>query len=72
MKRFFDFFGSFFVYRSPKTYEGFARFLEMLPSKELKALAETQAHYSKKRLVQIYLLKNNYDNNFNNSKIQNK
>tara|TARA_R100001510_G_C7649526_1_gene206952 strand:+ start:1998 stop:2216 length:219 start_codon:yes stop_codon:yes gene_type:complete len=72
MKRFFDFIGSFFVYRSPKPYEGFARFLEMLPSRELKALAETKAHYSKKRLVQIYLLKNNYDDNFNNSKIQTK
>ena len=72
MKRFFDFIGSFFVYRSPKPYEGFARFLETLPSKKLKFLADTQAHYSKKRLVQIYLLKNNYDNNFNNSKIQTK
>jgi|TARA_E500000305_G_scaffold72512_1_gene58416 predicted glycosyltransferase involved in capsule biosynthesis len=72
MKRFFDFIGSFFVYKSPEPYQGFARFLETLPSRELKALAETQAHYSKKRLVQIYLLKNNYDNKFNNSKIQTK
>tara|TARA_B100001029_G_C14658992_1_gene233390 strand:- start:157 stop:348 length:192 start_codon:yes stop_codon:yes gene_type:complete len=59
MKRFLDFLGSPFVYRSPKPYEGFARFLEMLPSKQLKALAETQAHYSKKKLVQLYLSKNN-------------
>ena len=72
MKRFFDFIGSFFVYKSPAPYQGFARFLETLPSKKLKFLADTQAHYSKKRLVQIYLLKNNYDNNFNNSKIQTK
>ena len=54
--------GSFFVYRSPKPYQGFARFLETLPSRELKLLAETQAHYSKKRLVQIYLQKNNGGN----------
>tara|TARA_Y100001968_G_C18950518_1_gene523007 strand:- start:197 stop:388 length:192 start_codon:yes stop_codon:yes gene_type:complete len=59
MKRLLDFLGSPFVYRSPKPYEGFARFLEMLPSKQLKALAETQAHYSKKKLVQLYLSKNN-------------
>ena len=59
MKRFLDFLGSPFVYRSPKPYEGFARFLEMLPSKQLKALAETQAPYSKKKLVQLYLSKNN-------------
>ena len=51
--------GSFFVYRSPEPYQGFARFLETLPSRELKSLAETQAHYSKKRLVQLYLQKNN-------------
>tara|TARA_Y100001938_G_scaffold32786_1_gene44892 strand:+ start:988 stop:1179 length:192 start_codon:yes stop_codon:yes gene_type:complete len=59
MKRLLDFLGSPFVYRSPKPYEGFARFLEMLPSRELKSLAETQAHYSKKKLVQLYLSKNN-------------
>ena len=52
--------GSFFVYRSPKPYQGFARFLEELPSRQLKSLAETQAHYSKKKLVQLYLLKNIY------------
>ena len=59
MKKLLDFLGSPFVYRSPKPYEGFAKFLEMLPSKQLKALAETQAHYSKKKLVQLYLSKNN-------------
>ena len=58
----FDWLGSFFVYRSPKPYQGFARFLETLPSRELRSLAETQAHYSKKRLVQIYLQKNNGSN----------
>ena len=69
MKRFFDFIGSFFVYRSPKPYEGFAKFLEMLPSKQLKFLAGTKAHYSKKKLVQLYLLKSNYDDHFNRTKI---
>jgi len=50
--------GSFFVYRSPKPYQGFARFLETLPSRKLRALADTTTHYSKKKLVQIYLQKN--------------
>ena len=50
--------GSFFVYRSPKPNQGFARFLETLPSRKLRALADTTAHYSKKKLVQIYLQKN--------------
>ena len=53
-----DWLGSFFVYRSPKPYQGFARFLEYLPSKQLRRLAETAAHCSKKKLVQIYLQKN--------------
>jgi len=50
--------GSGFVYRSPKPNEGFARFLETLPSRKLRALADTTTHYSKKKLVQIYLQKN--------------
>ena len=57
-----DWLGSSFVYRSPKPYQGFARFLETLPSRELKLLAETQAHYRKNRRVQIYLQKNNGGN----------
>ena len=50
--------GSGFVYRSPKPNEGFVRFLETLPSRKLRALADTTAHCSKKKLVQIYLQKN--------------
>ena len=50
--------GSGFVYKSPKPYEGFARFLIDLPSKELRSLAESNAHCSKKKLVQLYLQKN--------------
>ena len=53
-----DWIGSFFVYRSPNPNEGFARFLETLPSRKLRALADTTTHYSKKKLVQIYLQKN--------------
>ena len=57
-----DWLGSFFVYRSPKPYQGFARFLEALTARELRSLAGTTAHYSKKKLVQIYLQKNNASN----------
>tara|TARA_R100000664_G_C2743229_1_gene131443 strand:- start:368 stop:568 length:201 start_codon:yes stop_codon:yes gene_type:complete len=54
-----DWVGSFFVYKSPKPYQGFARFLETLTAKELRALAGTTTHHSKKKLVQIYLKRNN-------------
>ena len=47
-----------FVYKSPKPYDGFKRFLVDLPSRKLRALADTTAHYSKKRLVELYLQKN--------------
>jgi hypothetical protein len=60
MKKLFDFIGSGFVYKSPKPYDGFKRFLSDLPSKQLRSLAETNAHCSKKKLVDLYLLKNNY------------
>ena len=50
--------GSGFVYKSPKPYDGFKRFLLDLPSRELRLLADTNAHYSKKKLVEIYLQKN--------------
>ena len=53
-----DWFGSFFIYKSPEPYQGFARFLETLPSRELRALADTTAHYSKKKLIQNYFRKN--------------
>ena len=54
-----DWIGSGFVYKSPKPYEGFARFLIDLPSKQLRSLAESNAHCSKKKLVQLYLQRNN-------------
>jgi len=59
---FLDWLGSFFVYRSPKPYQGFARFLETRTARELRLLAGTTTHYSKKKLVQIYLQKNNVSN----------
>ena len=55
---FLDWLGSGFVYKSPKPYDGFKRFLLDLPSRELRLLADTNAHYSKKKLVEIYLQKN--------------
>ena len=58
MKRFLNFLGSGFVYKSPKPYDGFARFLLDLPSKQLRSLADSNAHCSKKKLVEIYLQKN--------------
>ena len=53
-----DWLGSGFVYKSPKPYDGFARFLIDLPSKQLRLLADTNAHCSKKKLVENYLQKN--------------
>jgi len=53
-----DWIGSGFVYKSPKPYDGFKRFLLDLPTRELKSLAETRAHYSKKKLIELYLQKN--------------
>jgi len=50
--------GSGFVYKSPKPYNGFKRFLLDLPSRELRSLAESKAHCTKKKLVQLYLQKN--------------
>ena len=59
MKHFFNFIGSGFVYKSPKPYDGFKRFLLDLPSRELRSLAESNAHCSKKKLVKLYLQRNN-------------
>jgi len=53
-----DWIGSGFVYKSPKPYDGFKRFLLDLPSRKLRSLADTNAHYSKKKLVELYLQKN--------------
>ena len=59
MIKLLDAIGSLFIYKSPKPYEGFARFLVNLPSRQLRSLAETKAHCSKKKLVQLYLQRNN-------------
>jgi len=50
--------GSGFVYKSPKPYDGFKRFLLDLPSSQLRFLADSRAHKSKKKLVELYLQKN--------------
>jgi len=54
---FFNWLGSFFVYRSPKPNEGFRRFLLTLPSRKLRVLAGTTTHHSKKKLIEIYFKK---------------
>jgi hypothetical protein len=59
MRKLLDAIGSLFVYKSPKPYEGFARFLIDLPSKQLRSLADSNAHCSKKKLVKLYLERNN-------------
>ena len=59
MRKLLDAIGSLFIYKSPKPYEGFARFLVNLPSRQLRSLAETNAHCSKKKLVKLYLERNN-------------
>ena len=61
MKKLLDFIGSGFVYKSPPPKQGFINFLQTLPTRKLKLIADTNAHYSKKKLVDLYLLKNNYD-----------
>ena len=50
-----DFIGSFFVYRSPQPMDGYRRFLMDLPSRKLKALAGTQTHSSKAKLVEMII-----------------
>ena len=52
-----DWIGSFFVYKSPAPIDGFRHNLELLPSKQLKQLAGTKTHYSKKKLVQLIMQK---------------
>ena len=43
--------GGLFVNRSPEPRQGYARFLETLPSRKLRHLAGTNAHWAKKKLV---------------------
>jgi len=55
MKRLLDLLGSPFVYRSPEPFQGFISFLYTLPNSKLKILAGTKTHYSKKKLIELYL-----------------
>ena len=60
--------GSFFVYKSPPSEEGFINFLKKVPNRHLKVLAGTNSNYSKKRLIQMYLEKKaNENKNFTRS-----
>ena len=47
--------GSLFVYRSPDHLSGYYRFLQPLPSRQLRKLAGTRSHISKKKLIDIIL-----------------
>jgi len=58
MKRILDAIGSLFVYRSPEEREGFKRFLLTLPTRKLKILTGSKAHYSKKKFVELYFEQN--------------
>tara|TARA_R100000008_G_C3539589_1_gene144016 strand:+ start:472 stop:669 length:198 start_codon:yes stop_codon:yes gene_type:complete len=55
MKNLLDAIGSFFVYTSPEPYDGYARFLRDLTSKELQKLAGTPSHYSKTILINMII-----------------
>ena len=55
MKALLTLIGSLFVYKSPDPIDGFRHNLELLPSKQLKQLAGTKTHYSKKKLVQLIM-----------------
>jgi len=51
--------GALFVYRSPKSGEGFASFLRYLPNRKLRELAGTTSHYDKTRLIHMILSNKN-------------
>ncbi len=55
LRKFLDLIGSLFVYTSPPPHSGYARFLLDLPTRKLKALAGTNSHYSKQKLVDMIL-----------------
>ena len=47
--------GSLFVYKSPEHLSGYYRFLQPLPSRQLRKLEGTRSHLSKKKLIGIIL-----------------
>ena len=47
--------GGLFVYRSPKPLQGYYNMLLQLPSRKLRALAGTNAHCKKTKLVDMIL-----------------
>ena len=48
-----DAIGSLFVYKSPQPFDGYARFLRDLTSRNLQRLAGTRTHYSKTILINM-------------------
>ena len=55
MKRLLDKIGGLFVYRSPEPFQGYYNMLLQLPSRKLRALAGTNAHCKKTKLVDMIL-----------------
>ena len=50
-----DAIGSLFVYKSPQPFDGYARFLRDLTSRNLQRLAGTRTHYSKTILINMIM-----------------
>ena len=55
MKWVLDKIGGLFVYRSPEPLQGYYNMLLQLPSRKLRALAGTNAHCKKTKLVDMIL-----------------
>ncbi len=55
MKKILNFFGSFFVYRSPEPLEGYAWGLKSYPNWYLKGLAGTKKDLNKTELIKIII-----------------
>ena len=55
MKNMLDLLGGLFVYKSPAPFDGYARFLRELTSKQLQKLAGTPSHYSKTILINMII-----------------
>ena len=49
--------GSLFVYRSPNHFDGYKSHLRNLSNRQLRSLVGTTSHYSKDRLIEMYLQK---------------
>mgnify|MGYP003115713508 CR=1 FL=1 len=52
------FIGNFFIYKSPLPGQGFINYLPTLTNAKLKILSGTKINYPKKKLIKLYLSKN--------------